>query len=132
MDIQFSQTFFNVLQRERRFVTFHLQAFFDREKDLTESKEPDNGNDKVKPSHEGNRTESHAQLAAHNIHANPGQNESEKDGDQRLESGLPSQPGHRTKGQDHHRGSFRGAELECELGKEGRKEGEYNDPNDSP
>src|SRR4029453_2339649 len=61
------------------------EPLLDAQEDLTDPEEPDSPTDEVEPLHEVDEAKGHPELAGDDVEAHGGQDESEHDGDERLQ-----------------------------------------------
>ena len=94
---------------------------------LADPEEPDDRHDEIEPFHEVDETEGHPELAGDDVEAHRGEDESQHDGDQRLQRVAAAQSDEARKGQELDREEFGRTEAQGDLGQERREERDQHD-----
>ncbi len=102
------------MQADARRVAAQRQPFLHREQDLADSEKADDRDKEIDATQQVAEAEGHAQLTGDRIHADAGEQQTERHGNDCLVLGLPPQPDERAEGQKIDGEEFRRPELQRE------------------
>ena len=107
-------------------VAAQRQALFHGEQDFADAEQADDGDQEVDAAQQLRRTEGHAQLAGHGVHADAGEQQAERHRNHRLVLGLAAEPDKGAEGEQIDREEFRRPEFQRKRRDHRRQEGDQH------
>ena len=122
------QTDSTTRERDAGGVAAQRQPLFHGQEDFADAEQADDGDQEVDAAQEFRRTEGHAQLAGHGVHADAGEQEAERHRNDRLVLGFTAEPDKRAEREQIHREEFGRPEFQRERRDHRRQERDQHAP----